>query len=96
MAYALGLWHLGYKYAMDCASGNSLAMNEPKRNLTVMAHRLPVVLTALPDEKVLSAKAAAATAEALGKSPENAWNPAGALPSFALMRKNYSCGQLCQ
>ena len=53
-------------------------MNEPKCNLTVMAHRLPVVLTALPDEKVLAAKAAAATAEALGTSPQNTWNPAGA------------------
>ena len=41
---------------MDCASENSLAMNEPKRNLTVMAHRLPVVLTALPDEKVMASE----------------------------------------
>ena len=31
-------------------------MNEPKRNLTVMVHRLPVALTALPNEKVLAAE----------------------------------------
>ena len=56
MAYALGLRHLGYEYAMADSIGNPLAMNEPKRNLTVMAHRLPVVLTALPDEKVMAAE----------------------------------------
>jgi len=36
--------------------GNPLVMNEPKRNLTVMVHGLPVVLTALPDEKVMAAE----------------------------------------